>query len=195
MSLQRITAALLGAVLLHATSAAGQQADSLEVYNHRLSLEELGKAVAATRNLDAALRADTSMAARINPRTVTPGPAPTIEAIASRLAREPAANRAIMATGLTPRSYTVAMLSLSASARGLGAVRNGGNPPSTAIADNIQLYRDNRDQFKAWSRDLASMQARPLNADPDFEQAQPTRGDPDFVSPTSPAKNPDMETP
>lgn len=172
MHVQRMATVLFGAVLLYASPAAGQQADSLEVYNHRLSLEELGRAVAATRNLDSVLRADSSMAARINPRTVAPGPAPTIDAIASRLAREPAADRAITTTGLTARSYTVAMLSLSASARGLGTVRDGGTPPTQAIADNIRLYQDNRDQFKAWSRELAAMRARPVNADPDLERMQ-----------------------
>ena len=195
MRFQRIATALLGAMVLGAVPARGQQADSVEVYNHQLSLEELGKAVAATGNLDAVLRADTSMAARINPRTTAPGPAPTIESIAGRLAREPAANEAITAAGLTTRSYTVAMLSLSASARGLSAVRNGAQPASPAIADNIRLYQENKAQFQAWSRELAAMRARPVSGDPDLEGPQPTAGNPDYASPTPAAKNPDMESP
>ena len=52
--------AAVAVALLPGAHAHGQNADSAEVYNHRLSLAELGQAVQATRNLNATLNNQTS---------------------------------------------------------------------------------------------------------------------------------------
>jgi hypothetical protein len=188
--------ATVAVALLPGAHAHGQNADSAEVYNHRLSLAELGQTVQATRNLNAALKADPGLAATLNPQGTGQPRSLSIAQVSTRLERVPAARDAITSAGMTARSYTVALMSLAVAGAQYGAVQQGAAPATPAVAANIRLYRDNQAQFKTWGREFAAMGARPVkSANPDLEQASSMAGDPDMVLPTPAGQDPDMERP
>ncbi len=182
--------------LLPGVRAHGQNADSAEVYNHRLSLAELGQTVQATRNLNTALKANPGLAATLNPQGSGQPRNLSIGQLSARLEQASAARDAITSAGMTPRSYTVAMMALAVTGAQYDAVQQGAAPATPAVASNIKLYRDNQAQFRTWGREFAAMGAPPVvNANPDLEQASPLAGDPDMQQPTPAGRNPDMERP
>lgn len=174
------------ALLAGSTSGRAQNPDSVEVYDHRLTMKELQQAVQATHNLDAAMKADPTLARRINAEASGNQDAETLDAIAARLEREPAVKKAITSAGLTPRNYTLVFLSLATTATQRAAVSEGAAPATPAIAGNIKLYEANKAQFEAWGREMAAMQP----------QATPSPGPgPDADLPKPASKDPDMEKP
>lgn len=178
--------ALAAVTLLPGARAHGQNADSAEVYNHRLTMQELQQAIQATRNLDAAMKADPGMAQRVNAEASSNQDGETLDAIAARLGRDPAVKKAIASAGMTPRRYTLVFLSLATTATQRAAVKEGASPASPAIADNIRLYEQNQAQFEAWGREMAAMQPQASaspNTDPDLTRPQPARTNPDMEKP------------
>jgi hypothetical protein len=166
MNIRIAWTALAVATALATSPAAAQQSDSVEVYNHRLNLAELEKAMQATRNLNAAMQADPDMARRINVEASGPQKPETLDQISARLGKDPAVRKALSAAGLTPRAYTLTFLALATTGTQQASANAGAQPATPAIAANILLYQQNKAKFEQWGTELRAMQPNPDRAKP-----------------------------
>jgi len=140
---------------------------ALETY--QLTIPNVRKMAAAYERLDAALKANPPLAAKL----ASEEGARSAEELVARLDRDPVVRQTISAAGITTRDLVLTQLATYTAGMNDYAVKAGGKAPTAPAASaNLRLYQQNRaeiEQLTARLQQLSSYQALQAGDDSDEE--------------------------